>query len=306
MFNYNHLYYFYVTAKLAGVSNAAKFLSISQPSLSTQIKIFEAAVDRRLFEKVGRKMQLTNEGERVYVYCRQIFEVADNLSEYLKSPEQRDKRRLGIGVSDQIERPFIADLLSNILQQGKEHVHALLTITSGSDEELLRKLRAQETDLVILNRNFKADDLHEVVSLKMPVALVISKGLLKMLGIRKAPTLLEIFKNDRIMLFNASEKMRLRHEADVFMQQKNLKKTVLMESDILSVVARAVVDEGGCAFLPVPYIYNELKLGLLIAIGPPEGLWRHRISLISRKQLKYDPLFEQLKVNLNARNYKTK
>ncbi|MBC7371942.1 MAG: LysR family transcriptional regulator [Bdellovibrionaceae bacterium] len=301
MFNYNHLYYFYVTARLGGVSNASKFLTISQPSLSTQIKTFEASVERSLFEKVGRKMQLTSEGERVYAYCRQIFEIANNLSEYLKSPEQKDKRRIGIGVSEQIERPFVADLLGNILQRGKEHVHATLTVSSGSEKELMQRLRAQEIDLVLTNRSLQSDDLHEVVSLKMPVGFVISKNLLKLHGFKKTPTLAEVFKNDGIVLFVPSEKMRLRHELDVYMQQKNLKKPILMESDILSILTRAVVDDGGCAFLPIPYIYNELKLGLLTVLGPSEGLWRHRISLISRKQLKYDPLFEELKNNLTAR-----
>jgi LysR family transcriptional activator of nhaA len=300
MFNYNHLYYFYVTARLGGVSNASKFLSISQPSLSTQIKTFEGVLNRKLFEKNGRKMQLNPEGERVYAYCRQIFEVADRLAEYLKSPEQKNQRRIGIGVSDQIERPFVADLLGNILQRGQEHLHSTLSVTSGTDKELLQRLRGQEIDLLLTNRLVAGDDLHEVMSTKMPVGLVVSKGLLKMHGYRRAPTLAEVFKNDRIGLFAPSEQMRLRHELDVFMQQKNLQKPLLMESDILSVVARAVVDDGGCAFLPTPYILNEKKSGHLIVLGPREGLWRHRISLISRKQLKYDPLFDELKINLRA------
>jgi LysR family transcriptional activator of nhaA len=306
MFNYNHLYYFYATARLGGVSNAAKFLNVSQPSLSTQIKTFENVLDRKLFEKNGRKMQLTAEGERVYAYCREIFEIADNLAEYLKSPEQKDKRRIGIGVSDQIERPFISDLLGNILQRGREHLHSTLTVTSGSDKDLVQRLRSQEIDLLLTNRPVAGDDLNELVSLKMPVCLVISKDLLKLHGFKKLPGLAEVFKNDRIGLFAPPEKVRLRHETDVFMQHKNLRKPLLMESDILSVLARAAVDGGGCAFLPVPYVYNEIQRGLLIAIGPAEGLWRHRINLISRKQIKYDPLFDELKANLSARKFKTK
>ncbi|HEY8270017.1 MAG TPA: hypothetical protein VIG33_03960, partial [Pseudobdellovibrionaceae bacterium] len=65
-----------------------------------------------------------------------------------------------------------------------------------------------------------------------------------------------------------------------------------------SVIARTVVDSGGCAFLPIPYILNEMKLEILKVIGPEEGLWKHSLSLISRKQIKYDPLFEEIKNNL--------
>lgn len=303
MFNYNHLYYFYATARLGGISNAAKNLSISQPSLSAQIKTLESSLERKLFEKAGRRIQLTPEGERVYAYCRQMFEIANSLSEYLKSPEQKDKRRIGIGVSEQIERPFIADLLGSILMQGKKHLNSTLSISSGTAKDLLQRLRSHEIDILLTNKSIPGNDLNEIVSLKMPVALVISKKVLKAHGLRQKPSLAEIFKVDAIGLFAPSEKMRLRHEMDVFMQHKNLKKPLLMESDILSVLARAVVDGGGCAFLPVPYIYNELKIGLLTAIGPSDGLWRHRISLISRKQIKYDPLFDELKNNLNAKKY---
>lgn len=298
MFNYNHLYYFYVTARLGGVSNASKYLAISQPSLSVQIKTFEASTDRKLFQKNGRKMQLTNEGEQVYAYCRQIFEIADHLSEHLKDPGLKEKRHIDIGVSNQIERPFMGDLLGNILQQGKEHLNCILNISSGEEEELTEKLRQQKLDLVLTNNSLQGDDLHEVASVKMPVALVVSKKMLIQNGFKKTPSLSELFAKDIIGLLLPAPSLRLRQEANVFLRQKNLKKPILMESDILSVIARTVVDSGGCAFLPIPYILNEMKLQILKVIGPDEGLWKHNLSLISRKQIKYDPLFEEIKNNL--------
>lgn len=298
MFNYNHLYYFYVTARLGGVSNASKHLAISQPSLSAQIKTFESNIDRKLFEKNGRKMQLTQDGEQVYTYCRQMFEIADHLANHLKSPEQIEKRRIHIGVTDQVERPFVADLLGDILQQGKDHINCILNVSSASELELLMKLKSHKIDLFLTNNPVQNENLHEVVSVRMPVALVISKDLLRKSGYRKTPTLNELFKNDKVGMLLPAPDLRLRQEADIFLRQKNLNKPILMESDIVSVVARAVIDRGGCGFLPIPYIANELKMGLVKIIGPSEGLWKHSLSLISRKQIKYDPLFEEIKQNL--------
>lgn len=298
MFNYNHLYYFYVTARLGGVSNASKHLVISQPSLSAQIKTFENNISRKLFEKNGRKMQLTKDGEQVYAYCRQMFDIAHHLSNHLKSPEQQEKRRIHIGVTDQVERPFVADLLGDILQQGKDHINCILNVSSATELELVAKLKAQKIDLFLTNNPVLNESLHEVVSVRMPVAMVISKTLLKKNGYRKTPTMSELFKNDKIGLLLPASELRLRHEVDVYLRQKNLQKPVLMESDILSVVARAVVDSGGCAFLPVPYIANEIKMGLIKIVGPADGFWKHSLSLISRKQIKYDPLFDEIKNNL--------
>ncbi len=298
MFNYNHLYYFYVTARLGGVSNASKHLAVSQPALSAQIKTFEASIDRKLFQKSGRRMQLTDQGKQVYAYCQQIFEIADLLSEHLKSTELKERRRIHIGVSDQIERPFIADLLGDILQQGKEHINCILNVSSSDEQDLVQKLKTHEIDLLLTNNPIQEEALHEVASVKMPVALVVSKSALRKNSLKKNPTLQELFKKDSVGLLLPASHLLLRQEIEVYLKRKNLKKPILMESDILSVIARAVVDSGGCAFLPIPYILNEMRLGLLKVIGPTEGLWKHNLSLISRRQIKYDPLFDEIKNNM--------
>jgi LysR family transcriptional activator of nhaA len=109
MFNYNHLYYFYVTAKLGGVTSAARQLKTSQPSLSAQIKNLEKSFNRELFRKNGRQMELTEEGHRVYSFCKPMFELAEELEEYANGKDALKRLRVSIGVSSEIERPFIAN-----------------------------------------------------------------------------------------------------------------------------------------------------------------------------------------------------
>jgi LysR family transcriptional activator of nhaA len=67
MYNFNHLYYFYVTAKSGGVTAAAGHLRISQPSLSTQLKVLESELGLKLLQKTGRTVELTREGLVIYV-----------------------------------------------------------------------------------------------------------------------------------------------------------------------------------------------------------------------------------------------
>src|SRR5271170_7148184 len=111
MFNFNHLYYFYVTAKSGGVTLAAKSLRIAQRSLSAQLRVLEGALNQKLFQKVGRRMELSPDGQVAYGYCRRIFETAEEFSDFLKQSDQSKGTRVRIGVTDQIERPFVADLV---------------------------------------------------------------------------------------------------------------------------------------------------------------------------------------------------
>ncbi len=84
--NYNHFYYFYIIAKLEGVSTAAKHLNTSQSSLSSQIKVLESQLGFSLFKKSGRKIQLTAEGREIFQYCRRSFENFEEMFDQIVNP----------------------------------------------------------------------------------------------------------------------------------------------------------------------------------------------------------------------------
>ena len=117
MLNYNHLYYFYVTAKVGGVTSAARQLNTSQPSLSAQIKSLETSLNRELFRKNGRKMELTEEGHRVYAYCKPMFEIGEEIKEYIDGKDTIKRLKVSIGVSSEVERPFVANVIGSALKK---------------------------------------------------------------------------------------------------------------------------------------------------------------------------------------------
>lgn len=302
MFNYNHLYYFYVTAKLGGVSNAASFLRISQPSLSSQLKILESTLGKKLFRKEGRRLQLTGEGEKAFAYARKMFDVAADFAESLKTPADGQSQRIRIGVSDQVERPFVADLLSPLVQEKRKGQERLFFVTSGTDEQLGKSLRSQEIDLVLTNRTVYAEDVQELASVAMPVKLMVSTQNLKNMKMRlsKNTKAGEFITASPWGLVIPSTKLKLRHEMDVFMQEIKMRKKIVFESDIMSVVGRAIIDGAGFGFLPVPYMREEIKMGLVSTIGPKEGYWQHMLYLVARKDNHHDSAIDDVKASVKA------
>lgn len=307
MFNYNHLYYFYVTAKLGGVSNAAAYLHISQPSLSSQLKVLEASLGKKLFKKEGRKLQLTGEGEKAFAFTRKMFDVAVDFAESLKSPLEKSTRRIRIGVSDQVERPFVADLVSPLIKQKTKGLERIFSVSSASDEQLLKSLRSQEIDLVLTNRTLYADDVSEIAAVAMPVKLLISNENLKSVKIRlskntSAADFIDMAPWDFVM---PSSKLKLRHEIDVYMQEIRSRKKIIFESDMVSVVGRAIIDGAGFGFLPEPYLQEEIKMGLISAIGPQKGYWKHMLYLIARKESHFDQAIEDVRIAVQAMGKKS-
>lgn len=297
MFNYNHLYYFYVTARLGGVSNAAKYLHISQPSLSSQLKVFESAIDQKLFEKKGRNLQLTPEGEKAYAYSKKIFDIANEFAESLRSPTEKQSQKIRIGVTDQVERPFIADLLSPLIREKRRNIEKTFFVSSAPSEVLVNQLRSEEIDLVLTNKPIYAEDVKELASANMPVNLMVSSKNLKDMKIRTSrnTTAVDFLNAVPWGLIIPSYKMKLRHETDLYFQEIKARKKVVLESDIISVVGRAIVDGAGVGFMPVPYLLDEVNNGTITLLGPKTGYWKHSLYLLGRKDDHYDDTVEEVK-----------
>src|SRR5215216_2604810 len=64
---------FVAVAELGTVSKAAVHLHIGQPALSRQISDLQQELGLRLFDRVGRRLVLTAQGEQLLTDCRRVL-----------------------------------------------------------------------------------------------------------------------------------------------------------------------------------------------------------------------------------------
>lgn len=144
--NYHHLLYFYTVAKEGGVARAAEVLHLTQPTISTQVRLLERQLGERLFEKRGRRLALTDAGRVAYHYAEGIFALGRELQDVLAGRLSARPARLAVGVVDSVPK-LVAWRLLEVVRQLPDAPQ--LICREGSPERLLADLAAHEVELVI-------------------------------------------------------------------------------------------------------------------------------------------------------------
>lgn len=272
MRNFNHLYYFYVVAKLGGVTAAAKQLNTSQSSLSTQLKTLESQLGQQLFKRDGRKIVLTKNGQAIFAYCRRMFDIANEFEAFLSKADQRGHASVSVGVSPDVERPFVTDAISRMIKATRGTHRPFVTQVSHPYERLVGKLEFGELDAVISSQPILSPGTKTLAEIKLPVKAVAHHSL----G-RSTTTILEDTSTGLVI---AAPDMRLRWEIDDYLSRKKIRKATVFESNVVGALLRATLDGLGIGFLPEAYVLHEVKRGSLILSRDP--LWVHRLFLSTR------------------------
>jgi len=295
MYNFNHLYYFYVTAKSGSVMSASKHLRISQPSLSSQLKTLERALDIKLFHKVGRANQLTQAGAVIYGFCRQMFEISEEMSEVILQRLPTVTRRIHIGVSDEVERSFVVEVVSHFLRKHSLALRPRVTIVAGTENQLVERLKFRELDVIITELAMKDPELMNLSRAEAPVVLVCSKTWKfqsKGRGKNSSIAIKDIISGNANQWVMPSNKFKLRAEINHFFEANELKGRVVIESDMMASLVRSVIDGIGLAFFPLIYIPKDLRKKFLRILGPKNGYWKYRVWLVCNHQSHGDPFIQ--------------
>ena len=144
--NYHHLFYFWMTVKTGTVAAAAESLHLARPTVAAQIKDLEKSVGRKLFEKQGRGLVLTEFGKQVHQYADEIFAIGHELREFIKTGHQGNRKRFVIGLPDVVPKIVAFELLKPALHMDNR---PRTICYEGKLDRLLADLALHKLDLVI-------------------------------------------------------------------------------------------------------------------------------------------------------------
>jgi DNA-binding transcriptional LysR family regulator len=145
--NLRSLRTFVTTAEAGGLGRASTRLNLSQPAASRQIQALEAELGVPLFQRVGRRMQLTSEGEDLLRQSRRLLIDADLLAERARALKGGQVGMLRIAATPQVIAAVLARFLPRHLRR---HAGVEVQLLEGGAARQPSRLERGEVHLAIM------------------------------------------------------------------------------------------------------------------------------------------------------------
>lgn len=137
---------FIKVAEFENFSKAAEVLGYAQSTITTQIQQLEEELGVNLFDRIGKKVVLSDKGRSFLLYANQMMKLESESIETISS-NCVPRGILRIGTIESIASSFFAPLLETYI---KTYPTVSIEVTEGTTLELFSQLEKGLLDLVLL------------------------------------------------------------------------------------------------------------------------------------------------------------
>jgi DNA-binding transcriptional LysR family regulator len=145
--NLRFLRTFVAIADSSGFARAAARLNLTQSAASRQIHALETELGVRLFDRIGRSIKLTSEGEDLLARARRLLSEAESLGERARALKSGQTGVLRVGAAPQIMENLLADFLQ---LYRKRHPGIEIQLVEDQGGRLPDRLEAGDMHIAIL------------------------------------------------------------------------------------------------------------------------------------------------------------
>ena len=166
------LKYFLKAKELLNFTEAAKELFITQSTLSQQIKQLEDELGIPLFDRIGKRVVLTEAGELFALYADKSIQASNDGKLLLEDLKQIQTGTLNIGLTWGL-KSIVINAFKNFIEQ---YPKIKLRVTFGTTTELIEALHKQDIDFALTFYEDKHRDefIHEPI-MSSDMAVIVSE-----------------------------------------------------------------------------------------------------------------------------------
>ena len=144
--NYSHLHYFWAVAREGSIARASQSLHLTPQTISGQLKLLDEAVGQPLFNRVGRRLVLSDMGRLVFQYADEIFSVGAELASVVRGNHMSGATTLSVGIVNSMPK-LIAERIIAPAMLAEQPIR--VRCHEATIEQLLSELAVHKLDLVL-------------------------------------------------------------------------------------------------------------------------------------------------------------
>lgn len=157
------LHYFLTVARERNITNAAKALHITQPTLSRQMALLEEEIGTKLFVRDSRPLSLTNEGLLLRRRAEEILELIEKTEMEISTQEEQVEGTISIGCGELSSVKLLTEL---IVEFSRQYPLVTFNIYTAGADQIKRRMDDGLTDIGLL---LEPVDMERYDYIRMPV-----------------------------------------------------------------------------------------------------------------------------------------
>ena len=245
----HQLEYFVAIAETGGFSRAAERCNVAQPSLSQQIIKLEAEIGYPLFDRLGRKVMLTEVGHLLLPRAQAILSNLQEIKVDMQSEVEEGYGTLRAGFIPTMA-PFV---LPRVIHRfSSEFPNAVLEVHEDLTDELVNKIIVGDLDVGITSLPIKSK-LIETEELLTETLLVASS--LKFDIASRAS--IQVKELDEFPFISLSEVHCLGEQVQSFCLQQNVNLNIVCHTTQLSTVQKCIALGLGVSLVPQALVVSD-------------------------------------------------
>ena len=157
--NVDQIKAFHKVAATGSFTKAARELFLTQSAVSQQIRALEDEIGGRLFDRSGRTVRLTGEGEVLLAYAKRLFDLHEEIESLFDGLRKLEKGKIAVGATAVIGTYFMPAVISAYHRQ---YPGIEIDLRMGNSDQILRMILDREVDLGVAGMVKKQATLNSV------------------------------------------------------------------------------------------------------------------------------------------------
>ena len=257
---------FVEVAKTLNFTRAAETLCIAQPAVSMSIGKLEEELDLILFNRNGRKITLTTEGEVFLNHAKRILADFSNAEKEMNELKELSSGEVRIGIPPMMSSYYFPRVIRDFRS---EYPNLQLTVMGEGTGHIQRQISSGEIDLGVIAGGKIAEGLASKCFLREEIVACVP---LDHPFAERQSICLEEMLSEPLILFRQGYYMR--ELTDGLQNSHSKKPQVVFETNLFSLVSSLIREGVGVSTLLKMVVADEPEIAA-VSFGPPLYLDLH-------------------------------